>query len=348
MPTLQAVRIGDLDPNPHRQIAVYPLRRAKLDALERSMGDLGCWEGIIARPAGNRFQLAFGHHRLGAARELWGDDGTVPVIVRDLDDGQMLKFMGQENGEDYNADFLVMLETWQAADRFLGDMAPKPVNALKSAVFLGWVREHSDGGAKMTETAQACNAAHNLIANGHLAKSDLDGLAVRDAREICQSLVRELSLIDRKADLETKRAKVGGRDAPTAKQVNRVKKEFVSAGKTVAREVRQGTYTGRKDSIRSDVRNRATDRIIDKGLPDFGAVMRGIRQQAKAWAGAEWDIKVRAVCEARANVTQPEDIDEYRLTANEIGEMIIRASRGKDRLEKAAATDNVSHLTEVV
>ena len=36
--------------------------------------------------------------------------------------------------------------------------------------------------------------------------------------------MRELSLIDRKAELETKRAKVGGRDAPTAKQVDRVKK----------------------------------------------------------------------------------------------------------------------------
>ena len=37
------------------------------------------------------------------------------MVVRDLDDKQMLQFMGRENGEDYNADFLVMLEIWEAA-----------------------------------------------------------------------------------------------------------------------------------------------------------------------------------------------------------------------------------------
>jgi hypothetical protein len=40
------------------------------------------------------------------------------MIVRDLDDEQMLKFMGRENMEDYNADFLTMLETWEAASVF--------------------------------------------------------------------------------------------------------------------------------------------------------------------------------------------------------------------------------------
>ena len=33
----------------------------------------------------------------------------------------MLQFMGRENGEDYNADFLVMLETWEAATRSIAD-----------------------------------------------------------------------------------------------------------------------------------------------------------------------------------------------------------------------------------
>jgi hypothetical protein len=37
----------------------------------------------------------------------------------------MLQFMGRENGEDYNAEFLVMLNTWEAAARFFPRMRGK-------------------------------------------------------------------------------------------------------------------------------------------------------------------------------------------------------------------------------
>jgi hypothetical protein len=34
---------------------------------------------------------------------------TVPLIIRDLTDEEMVGFMGRENMEDFNSDFLVML-----------------------------------------------------------------------------------------------------------------------------------------------------------------------------------------------------------------------------------------------
>ena len=45
----------------------------------------------------------------------------------------MLQFMGRENMEDYNADFLCMLETWEAAVKFAHRSAQnsKPIDIAR-------------------------------------------------------------------------------------------------------------------------------------------------------------------------------------------------------------------------
>ena len=42
--------------------------------------DVRLWEGIIARKIGGRYQQAFGHHRIHAAREELGDGAKVPRL----------------------------------------------------------------------------------------------------------------------------------------------------------------------------------------------------------------------------------------------------------------------------
>ena len=64
----------------------------------------------------------------------------------------MLQFMGRENSEDYGADFSVMLETWQAAVKYLGVKKPDSDAAcpagstqpIEIARFLGWTRRRKD------------------------------------------------------------------------------------------------------------------------------------------------------------------------------------------------------------
>jgi len=53
----------------------------------------------------------------------------------------MVQFMGRENMEDYNADFLCMLETWEAGVRFLETPAKAGViKPIKIAELLGCIR----------------------------------------------------------------------------------------------------------------------------------------------------------------------------------------------------------------
>jgi len=50
----------------------------------------------------------------------------------------MLAFMGRENMEDYNSDFLTMLETWEAAWEWAGtSVEVQEVQAIEVATLLG-------------------------------------------------------------------------------------------------------------------------------------------------------------------------------------------------------------------
>src|SRR3954469_10259445 len=54
----------------------------------------------------------------------------------------------RQNGEDYNADFLVMLNTWEAAQRFLVPEKVQKPPAIEIARLLGWMRDLRPGHPK--------------------------------------------------------------------------------------------------------------------------------------------------------------------------------------------------------
>src|SRR5574342_228302 len=96
------VRLGDIRPNPFRDIEHYPIDRVKVELLRQSFERTGFWDGyLMVRPSGKEYQQPWGHHRVVAAIELWGKDHEVPVVVKDLSDDMMLAMMAHENNEHY-------------------------------------------------------------------------------------------------------------------------------------------------------------------------------------------------------------------------------------------------------
>jgi hypothetical protein len=59
----------------------------------------------------------------------------------------------RENGEDYSAEFLVMLNTWDAAVQFLAPQGAKADGVLDIARFLGWSLVRKKGNQKGDDTA---------------------------------------------------------------------------------------------------------------------------------------------------------------------------------------------------
>lgn len=120
--------LKDIRPNPFRHMERYPVRRDKVDALRESIRTTEFWNNIVARAIDDDGQpvyaevtdliagaeIAYGHHRLVALREEYGEDHAVDLILRDLDDTTMLQIMARENAEEWGADASIEQETMRA------------------------------------------------------------------------------------------------------------------------------------------------------------------------------------------------------------------------------------------
>ena len=164
----------------------------------------------------------------------------VRVIVRDLSDEDMLRFMGRENREEYGSEFLVMLNTWEAGVKFLV-LQEHQKTTIEIARFLGWTLLRNDSNRKGEDTvspvARACAAAYALIESGYVKRADLEGLTVSQAKE----------LLERAAAHAKALPKGGGGDAEFTAGVKKTIKE-VKAGEIAKSDIRKAVdkNTGRE------------------------------------------------------------------------------------------------------
>ncbi len=221
---IHTVPLKNIEENPHRMLKTYPTIQKKIDALMKSFLDVGCWPGLVARPhptKKSKFQLAFGHHRFEAAKKLGMK--SLMLSVDTLNDEEMLRFMGRENGEDYRAEFLSLLNTWEAGVRhhrvdmetnveptsiFISGKRETPAEDLEIATVLGWVHVQKDKArgkeyTVMNMSARACSNAFFLISIGKLTREALDGANVRSAYKLTKHHIAELKIINSYKDIST-------------------------------------------------------------------------------------------------------------------------------------------------
>jgi ParB-like nuclease domain len=89
------VPLDRLLPNPFRSFDLHPIDPAHVARLQVSITDAGFWMGVVARPLGKRYELAFGHHRIEAAKA--SGLGSVPITVRELSNWEMIRLLASEN-----------------------------------------------------------------------------------------------------------------------------------------------------------------------------------------------------------------------------------------------------------
>ena len=92
------IAIKDLKPDPFRPN--IPLNQAKVKQLEANIKSTDFWNNIVARPSkSGGYELAYGHHRLQALKNL--NIKEIDIPVKDLDDATISKIMVQENMEEW-------------------------------------------------------------------------------------------------------------------------------------------------------------------------------------------------------------------------------------------------------
>jgi ParB-like chromosome segregation protein Spo0J len=116
------IPVNELLPNPHRNLKEYQIDEKRVEALVESIKASGEWPGIIARKTkAGEYQSAFGEHRKEAHRRVYGKTSNIQVILMDLDDNAMLKFMANENSETWTGSFLTVMETVEATVKAFAD-----------------------------------------------------------------------------------------------------------------------------------------------------------------------------------------------------------------------------------
>lgn len=140
------VEVSKLKPNPYRRINEYEIDREKVEELKMSINDTSFWDNLLARKHGNEYQIAYGHHRLEALKELKIKEIDIPV--RNIDDGMMIKIMANENRDTYKANRSVMIETIKVAREFLRGQLNGGWGDLDKSIRVNFLNEHAFDVAK--------------------------------------------------------------------------------------------------------------------------------------------------------------------------------------------------------
>lgn len=169
----KSVSASDVYPNPFRKMERYPISETKIEMLIGSMGRTGFWDNVVGREQNGHVELAYGHHRWVAFKKKFGLRAEMNIIIRDLNDEDMLRVMADENVSEYGTSAEVEQETIRAVVEAYAEgkielkkpkgvglssvrnapsfrianqegfkalkSLPKPYNAKSIARFLGWM-----------------------------------------------------------------------------------------------------------------------------------------------------------------------------------------------------------------
>jgi hypothetical protein len=241
---MTAFAIKNVQPNPFRHVAHYPIKPDKVSALRESLRTTGYWGNIVARQRDGKAEIAYGHHRLVALKEEFGANQTIDLIIRDLTDEAMLQIMARENMEEWDTCASVEHETIRAvveayaegkialekpgaearhlryAPSFMTEFAPPPgavrmpYTIQSVAKFIGWLQPSGEPQRKVSDSLSALQ----FIEEGILKESDFDDLTTKQAQAVVEQARRKREDQERLARLAKQQAEQAAAKAIEAKE----------------------------------------------------------------------------------------------------------------------------------
>jgi len=320
------VKLANVRPNPFRDIAVYPIDQGKVLSLKQSINSTEFWENILAREAGDgTIEIAYGHHRLQALREIYDENKEFDFIVKPLSNAEMIRIMSDENMSEWNHDAAIERETIKAIIKAaaagmikLPKLAPTTREdqvryapsfcfgkqaAMRSACNLpadiepAYVPYTADtivgflSGTMTVDTVKYTLRALCLIEEGHLKEDQLAGLTSSQARVVVNetaNAIKQAERIKKEADREALQA-------PTPAMEKKVKQEAEKKAKAVVTHTAKAVSTAIKGGkSASDAKAAARDARIAvqpqaKELPEINEAAKRVASQIMRLLDPEYD-----------------------------------------------------------
>jgi len=278
------VQIKDLEPNPYRDMNNYPMDENKVKSLIESIQQTGFWDNILSRKQNGKFQIAYGHHRLAAIREIFKPTDEVDIPVKELDDATMIKIMANENMEAWTALPRVIDETVRVTKQFLeghpeevkklGQVKSGSMGADFISRFLGW--KESRVGYSLERL--------KMITDDKIDREAIDSLPTERAARNFVTSVKEFDIPkERQKSVVEKYKETGSGERAMRNAVieeviiPKKKKESIDTSRTIENEIRS------VDSLASDLQDK---------LLRLTTLYREVGGVPEYWEQINWHMKL--------------------------------------------------------
>lgn len=219
------VPLNKIRPNPFRDMERYPPPRDAVDRLKASIKSTGYWPNLVGREKDGYIQLAYGHSRLVALREVLGKRAQIAMTVEKLDNAKMARMMADENATQGGPTATAAMEAIRSlvqgyadgeinlpsvparanktdlryaplfALGYAGQNVPcisKPYTAMTLATFLGWTRAKDKGGGLKASEKVIDALAALAIGEEFDAEDDMTAISEGLGTEHVKEVVREV------------------------------------------------------------------------------------------------------------------------------------------------------------
>jgi len=287
---LKILGLDQIDPSPFRDLKRFPLNEENVSDLVSKMtssGVLPATGGISVRVKGDRYELAFGHHRTEALRRM--GHTKIEVLVADIDDEHMVKYLASENKALKNSGFVAQYESWLATEEYLSATSRGRPEPLTVAKFLGWTTTRVKTGKEYVEAnalAKTCNNFSTLVAE--MVMDEISCIswtnATAEKMVVAQMATRNETL--RRSDRQNLSKE------ETALELARV----AEAGRLTVEQINKGDVTPAK-AKESLSKNLHDVTMHHKDLKDLGKINRIKEKEAdRRKYGPSFDTAVATMC----------------------------------------------------
>lgn len=325
-------QLKDVVSNPFRRTEKYPISPEKVAALIESIESTGFWENIVGREVDGKLQIAYGHHRLAALKEVYPGTQAFDWRVRTLTDGEMIQIMARENSETYRMNAAVLLESVRATvaayakgQITINEMPPPeakvrdtntryapsfvmggcvpvsgthPYTAITLGRFLGLTKKGGQGEQAAARLLTALNALE-MIEMGILRESEVKDLSVT---ELDRMVGMHKARVEEKKALASKAARAKEEAAKEAERQAEEKRKAIKAREAAEEANRLAELEAEQKAAQEKAR-KAAEKAAKEAADAKAEAKR--KQDAAAQKAAE--VARKAAEEARERAQQLEE-----------------------------------------
>lgn len=304
------VAIEKVRNNPYRDMDNYPLDEDHINMLMDNISKSGLWKNIEGRKAnGNdEVELAYGHHRIAAARQLGITE--VDIMISKMSEDEMIERMITENTTQRGNSTPAILDSVASIIRRLGYILLSNENYEE----LQQVNNSATQVAELFETLSSFETNKANLLKGHgigerlinKYNSSLPNKATRQAISQLKETGKFkeiLTQVQQRITKETEEAEQLAKKAE-AKAEAKIKAEVEAKAKKIEEQIKKAKQLVEQAKIKAEAKVQAEAEATTKKLEEEAKKAKQLAEKAKTKAKADAEIKTEKLKEQKEKAKQ--------------------------------------------